>query len=273
MLNRLSTLNRSALTGLVGGVVLVLGMMLVVPAHIGAFFDIPGLIVVLGGTLAATCVSRPLSEVWRVLRSIPALMREAQPQIDADIRQLLRIAEWCRHGNYRAAERELPGLSNDFLRKGMRLVVDGTAREEVARLLQWRIAGHRAHDQSDAQILRTMAAFAPAFGMLGTLFGLVHMLYGIGDSGLQEIGGSMAFALITTLYGIVIANMFCKPLAMKMERNAHQRQVLLNMLLEGVLLVHDKRHPTIIRETLDAYLVQQQVAVPPMPAALSLVKV
>jgi chemotaxis protein MotA len=98
-----------------------------------------------------------------------------------------------------------------------------------------------------------MAVFAPAFGMLGTLFGLVHMLAGLGNSGLGEIGGTMAFAMITTVYGIIFSNLFFKPLAIKMERRINFQVSQLNVLMEGVSQVYQRRHPTQIYETLEAY--------------------
>ena len=257
---KLQDMKKSTVIGLVGGGVLVLGMMLLSPEHIGAFFNIPGLIVVIGGTLAATVVSRPIPDVIRVLRSLPELAKDEQPSVEGEIEQLLRVAEWYRHGNIRAAEKELANVSNPFLRSGIQLVIDRGPLQDLTKVLQWRIAGLRAREQADAQILRTMATLAPAFGMLGTLFGLVHMLSGLGNSGLQEIGATMAFAMAATLYGLLAANLVLKPLSIKMERRTQQRLLSMNMLQEGILLLYDRQHPILIRETLDAYLSHQEGA-------------
>lgn len=257
---KLQDMKKSTVIGLLGGGVLVLGMILLSPEHISAFFNIPGLIVVIGGTLAATVVSRPITDVIRVLRSLPELATDEQPSAGDEIEQLLRVAEWYRHGNIRAAERELANVSNPFLRSGIQLVIDRGPLQDLTKVLQWRIAGLRAREQADAQILRTMATLAPAFGMLGTLFGLVHMLSGLGHSGLQEIGATMAFAMAATLYGLLAANLVLKPLSIKMERRTQQRLVSMNMLQEGILLLYDRQHPILIRETLDAYLSHQEDA-------------
>jgi chemotaxis protein MotA len=146
------------------------------------------------------------------------------------------------------------------LRSGIQLVIDRGPLQDLTKVLQWRIAGLRAREQSDAQILRTMATLAPAFGLLGTLFGLVHMLSGLGHSGLPEIGAAMAFAMAATLYGILAANLVLKPLSIKMERRTQQRLASMNMLQEGILLLYDRQHPILIRETLDAYLSHQEGA-------------
>ncbi len=232
------------------------------------FVDPAGLALVLGGTLVASCISRPPREVWAVLRALPELFSDQDVRPEGDLQGLLRVAEWYRRGNIWEAERELDTLASPFLRSAARLVIDGGPLSEVVKIMHWRIAGQRAREQADANVLRTMAAFAPAFGMLGTLLGLVHLLYGLGDSGLAELGAGMGFALTTTLYGIVVGNLMFKPLALKLERRIGQRMVHLGMLSEGVVLLHEKRHPTLIRETLEAFLEQRQTAVPAMqPAA------
>lgn len=267
----MTLLRHSTVMGLIAGVLLVLGMIVMSPEHIGLFFNIPGLLVVVGGTFAAALVSRPWRDVQTVLRRMPELLRDETSTVAAEMHQLLRFAEWYRLGNLRAAERELANVDHPFLHAGLRMLVDGCQPQDLSKSLQWRMSGLRAREQGEAQILRTLAVFAPAFGMLGTLFGLVHMLSGLGESGLGEIGSSMAFAMITTLYGIVAANLFFKPLAIKLERRTHQRLLQMGMLMEGMLMVFEKRHPTLIRETLEAFELHADAA-SPAPQVLSLVR-
>ena len=257
---RLDTASKSTVIGLAAGGLIVLVMLLLAPSQIGLFLNVPGLLIVVGGTFAATLVSRPFADVVRVLRSLPDLARDEPQSVDEEIGQIQRVAEYYRHGYVRAAEEELQNVANPFLRAGMQLVIDRGPLQDLVKVLQWRIAGLRAREQADSQIVRTMATLTPAFGMVGTLFGLVHMLSGLGGSGLSEVGASMAFAMSSTLYGILLANLLLKPLAIKMERRTQQRLVLLQMLQEGILMLYEKRHPTLIREALEAYLAHQQDA-------------
>ena len=257
---RLDTARRSTVIGLAAGGLIVLVMLLLAPSQVGLFLNVPGLLIVVGGTFAATLVSRPFADVVRVLRSLPDLATDEPLSVDREIDQIQRVAEYYRHGYVRAAEEELQGVGNPFLRAGMQLVIDRGPVQDLIKVLQWRIAGLRAREHADAQIIRTMATLTPAFGMVGTLFGLVHMLSGLGGSGMSEIGASMAFAMSSTLYGILLANLLFKPLAIKMERRTQQRLVLLQMLQEGILMLYEKRHPTLIREALEAYLAHQQDA-------------
>jgi chemotaxis protein MotA len=265
-------MKRSVLISLAGGLVLVTGMLLLSPHGVGAFFSIPGLLVVIGGTLAATLLSRPLNEVRKLMDSVPKLFRADDNNVDRDIAQLLQFAQKHRFGSPRAAENALSEISNPFVAAGLRQVVEGCSLDDLTRSLQWRIAGLRAQESGQTQILYTMAAFAPAFGMLGTLFGLVHMLTEIGDAGLNQIGSSMAFAMVTTVYGIIASNLVFKPLAIKMERRTGHRLMQMSSLMEGVLQVHQKRHPMLIKEALDAYFAHCQTGAATVQVPLTLVK-
>ncbi len=252
--NKLRFLKQSTVIGLLAGGIILFGMILIAPEHMSAFINIPGLIVVFGGTLAATLVCKPLAEVRRVLRNLPDLLNDDKCACDDEVNQLLKVADHYRHGRIRNAEFELSTVTDSFLRTGIQLVLDRSPLEEITKVLNWHIEGTRAQELIEANILRTMATFAPAFGMLGTLFGLVHMLHGLGNNGIAEIGSTMGFAMITTLYGIVAANLFLKPLALKKEQRIQQQVVLMNVLMEGVTQLYARQHPVLIKETLDVLL-------------------
>ncbi len=264
-------MNQSIVVALLGTLLFLVAIVFMLPDNLAAFFNLPGLILVIGGTLVATVVSRPIKDVSSALHKLPTLFREEQDTIEADINQLLRFARCYRSGNLRAAERELAAIDDSFLASGLQQVIDGASLEDLSKSMQWRTAGLRSRDQGETQILYSMAAFAPAFGMLGTLFGLVHMLSGLGDRGLNEIGVTMAFAMITTVYGIIASNLLFKPLAIKMERRTSERLMRLSSLREGILQIHERRHPTLIKESLDAFYAHRQLRVS-KPSQLELVR-
>lgn len=249
---------KSTLFGLLGGGLILITAAVVSHQQFGALFNLPGLLLVVGGTFAATLVSRPARDVLRVLKSLRNLMHDEDVNADRELTQLLEVAQWHRAGNIAAAERSIERIGDPLLRTGAQLVVDREPLDDVIKVMQWRVAGERAREQGDAQILRTMANFAPAFGMLGTLFSLIHMLGNLGHADLGALGVTMSFALTTTLYGLIMANMVFKPLAIKMERRIHHRVLLMNMIVEGIVLLHERRHPAVIREALDTYMLQQR---------------
>src|SRR3546814_15522447 len=101
-----------------------------------------------------------------------------------------------------------------------------------------------------------MAGFAPAFGMVGTLVGLVNLLFLLGDGDMTAIGQQMALALMTTFYGILFANLLLKPVAVKLERRAEQRMIVMNMIMQGISMMCQKRSPALMRETLNSFMHQ-----------------
>jgi len=248
----------STLLGLLGGACVLAATAYIAQQDITGLLNLPGLLMVLGGTLTATLVSRPLRSMVNVFKSLPRLMRDERIEINAEIPHLLDIAYWYRLGNINAAEQAIERVSNPLLRTGARLVIDQEPIHDIVKVLQWRIAGVRDQEQSEAHILRIMSTFAPAFGMLGTLFGLMQMLHGLGQDNLSQIGAAMSFALTTTLYGLVLANVIFKPLAMKMERHIQRRIMSMNFILEGIVLLHQRRHPMVIKESLEMYMGQLQ---------------
>ena len=116
----------------------------------------------------------------------------------------------------------------------------------------------KAKEHAEAQLFRVMAGFAPAFGMLGTLVGLVNLLFLLGDGDMTAIGRQMAMALMTTFYGVLLANLLFKPVAVKLERRTEQRLVLLNTIMQGISMMSQKRSPSMMRETLNAFVAEVQ---------------
>lgn len=218
-------------------------------------FDLPSLILVVGGTMAATLISYPLREVVRVFKVFVIVLRNEQLYAREDLDEIVRVSRKYFHGDIATLDQELQHCKNPFLRTGVQLVIDGAPVADIVELLQWRIAKLKAREAAEAQIFRSMAMYAPAFGMLGTLLGLIDLLHGLqGD--FHRIGASMALAMITTLYGILLANLLFKPIAIKFERRTERRVMQMNIVLEGVTMMAQRRSPSFIRlylESLEAH--------------------
>lgn len=251
-------MNPSTLIGMVVGV-LVLALAIVLTAtDTGDFVNAPGLLIVIGGTMAATFVSYPLREVTRLFRVIGIVLRNERLYAEEDIRELVHVSRLWFQYDLESVERHLRRIRNPFLRTGIQAVIDGTPLDKTVDLLRWRIARMHAMERAEASIFRTMAQFAPAFGMLGTLVGLINMLSQMGDAGISEIGRNMAVALTTTFYGLLLSNLVFKPFAVKLERRTEQRVMLMNMVLEGVTFLSERRSPSFIRETLNSFMTHHE---------------
>jgi len=251
-------MNVSTILGILIGLTLIGGSIALTAEDIWMFLNLPSLIMVLGGTIAATMISYPISELRNVFKALVIVLRNERLYARQDLDELVDVSKLMFQGQLQKADERLNMIKNPFLRTGIQLVLDGSSTDDISSLLQWRIARMRARERAEAQIFRTMASFAPAFGMLGTLLGLINMLSGMDAAGFEHIGQNMALAMITTLYGIILANLVFKPVALKLERRTEQRVMLMNMMVEGVMMMHEKRSPAFLRETLHSFLAQYE---------------
>jgi chemotaxis protein MotA len=249
-------MNPSTLIGIAASLMLLAGVLAWSVDPTATFLNLPGLAIVLVGTLAAGFISYPLREVVRVVRLVGLVFRHERSQAETDIQDLVQLARlWC-SGDVRGVERELAGVHNPFLRTGTELVIAHTPEQEILDLLHWRIARLKARERAEAQIFRSLALYAPAFGMVGTLLGLVNMLATLDATDIGIIGSHMAIALLSTFYGIVLANLILKPVAVKLERRTEERLILMNMILEGVSLMSRRRLPAFIEATLRTFIAE-----------------
>ena len=222
------------------------------------FVNIPGLIIVLGGTIAATLMSFPPRYILQVWRNFLAAMKNERMYDKDDIDEIVRIAKLWNTAQIHKIEDVLHGVRSPFLRTGVQLIIDNSPVEDIMDLLEWRIARLRAKETAEANVFRTMGSYAPAFGMVGTLLGLVNMLYDMSSGGFEQIGLNMAVALITTFYGLIFANLIFKPLAAVLEERTNQRVRTLSMVVEAIHLLSEKRTPSYIRETLYSFLAEYE---------------
>jgi chemotaxis protein MotA len=232
-------------------------MLRVLDSSLALIFDLPGLLVVLGGTLVAAMISQSRRAVFSLLWSLPHKLTEPAEDRREVVRSLLTLADYYRHSDIRGAEAVIKALPASFLKTGLSLVIDRYSKDHLIRILQWHVGKKRDELESEVLLLHTMGGYAPAFGMLGTLFGLINMLYGFGDSQLDHLGMSMGFAMMTTVYGLLVANLIFKPLAVKLQRYVTQRLAWMYAQYEAVLLIYERQHPQVIKAYLDAFVGDQ----------------
>lgn len=248
------SINPSTLLGMLVAAGLI-AMLLALTTHdASVYWNLPGLAIVLGGTLAATLLSFPLQEVLRVFRVFFIILRNEHTYVRENIEEIVNVSKQWFSGNVTAADKKIEHIKSPFLRMGLQLVIDKTPLEDIHDLMKWRMVRLRANETAEAHMFRTMAMFAPAFGMLGTLVGLINMLFAMKDNDFGFIAANLGIALITTFYGIILANLVFKPIAIKLERRTEHRIMLMNMVLEGITLLSKNRSPSYIRETLNSFM-------------------
>ncbi len=251
-------MNFSTILGIIIGLAVVGFVVMVTAIDPLAFLNLPGLIIVLGGTLAATMVSYPGREFFRVFKLMGLVLYDNQPNPEEQVNEIEMLARRWFRDDIRGIENDLENINNTFLKTGVQLVIDKTPLQDIIDLLHWRITRLRAQEQAEAQMFMSMASFAPAFGMLGTLIGLINMLSIMDNRNFSEIGFNLAIALVTTFYGLIMANLIFKPIATKLERRTEKRVMLMTMVMEGVTLMSQRRTPSFIRATLESFIAQHE---------------
>ena len=246
----------STIAGIIAGIGLIVLSIFLSAVEPGIYINLPGLIIVIGGTMAATLVSFPAHELRKVSKALGTVFQRTEYSIRDDIYEIAQAARFRRHGNLAQIEERLAKIDNPFLRTSIQLVVDNTPADEIVNILEWRIKRLREKERAEAHIFNTMASYAPAFGMFGTLVGMVNMLFNVNGPDATNMGHNMAVALMTTLYGVILANLIFKPVAIKLERRTEKRTMIMRMIIEGAIMLAGNRGPVFIRETLKSFSAQ-----------------
>lgn len=248
-------LDLSTLLGLIAGIGLILWG-IVKDSPLTAFVDMSSVFIVFGGTLGAAMVRHSKDEVLNLFRLIKVVFTESKHSPMSIIQVLVGMAEKARREGLLSLEEDAQEVDDPFLHKGIQLVVDGTDPELVRNVLEIEISFLEERHRSGQQIFETLGEFSPAFGMLGTLIGLIQMLGGLDDP--EAVGPGMAKALITTFYGSLAANMFFLPMAGKLRMRSEREVLLRQMIVEGVLSIQAGENPRMVEEKLKSFLAPKQ---------------
>ena len=248
-------------------IAVVLGFALMIYGIIGgggnimeSFVDIPSIIITVGGTFAGILAAFPLS----VLKNVPSHMKIIMGKSKYDpltyIDTIIELAGDARKSGLLILEEKAAALDDPFFKNGIMLIVDAIEEEKVRQILEGDLNYLSARHQEGASIYAKGAAFAPAFGMIGTLIGLVNMLASMdmdSASGASGITSGMAIALLTTLYGSILANLIFAPLANKLSIKSSEEILCKEIIIEGIISIQSGENPKLIREKLTSSLQQR----------------
>jgi chemotaxis protein MotA len=236
--------------GLVVGVIVIVTLILM-GGDLRMFYDIHAIIIIFGGSFAATLIRFPLAAM---LHGLPLGMRFAFTLRSVGARELVDelagLAEIARKSGPVGLEKITP--EDPFLSKGVRFVADGYDADFIRDNLERDRDNFLTHLDEGQKIYRAIGDCAPAFGMIGTLIGLVQMFANMTDP--SKLGPFMAVALLATLYGALVANLFCLPIADKLHVKLVEEEINRTLIIDGILMIRDSKSPTLVREMLLAYL-------------------
>lgn len=217
-----------------------------------SFFDLPSIMITIGGTLASTLANYPLPRIIGILGVVSKAFFNELPEHNEIVRTFVNFAEKARRDGLLSLEEEVDALPDTFIRQGIYLIIDGVNADTIRNILNNEIVFLRERHKTGQGIFTTMAQYAPAFGMIGTLIGLIQMLRNLNDP--ASIGPGMATALITTFYGAIMANLIFLPIAGKLKTRSREEVVLKELTIEGIMSLQAGDSPRIIDMKLKAFI-------------------
>lgn len=216
------------------------------------FLDVPSVLITFGGAFAATLTSTSLSNFIGGLKSFTLIFKPVKVNVPEMITKIIELSNVARKEGLLSLEEAAGNLEDEFMKKGIMLIVDGTDPELVRGILETEMNSiHERHKQRSG-FWDTLGAMGPAWGMIGTLIGLVVMLYNMSDP--SNLGPKMGVALVTTFYGSMLANWICAPTSNKLQANDAIEMQSKEIMIEGLLSIQAGENPRVIEEKLKSFL-------------------
>jgi chemotaxis protein MotA len=242
-------MNKTTIAGLAGGLCLIV-ISCYLAGSLKAFVNLPSLLIVLGGSFASVTISFSADSLRECLKMLKVLMSKRTSEIRPLIDQFVEFSRMIKKNGRMALEKARVG--DPFLKKGMDFVMGNIDPDSTEKMLEQEREAFFEAEMESQKVLDKLAEYSPAWGMIGTLIGLVVMMLRLDDP--SAIGPSMAVALITTFYGAVLANLVFSPLASKAEDHARWNFVLRGIVVEGVLSLSREESPRMLEDRLMAYI-------------------
>ena len=239
----------ATIIGIISGLGLIIGAILS-QGNGAMFFNLPGLMIVLGGTLASTLITFPIGDVLHALQAARQVFGSRKINPNDVVRVIITVTNLSRRQGLVSLSRVR--TDNKILKKALQLIADGAPEEVIRQTLRIEIDAMRTRHGIAQDVFRKMGLYAPAFGMLGTLIGLVQMLRLLDDP--TEVGPAMSIALLTTFYGSLLSSLVFLPIAGKLKARTNLEMINLEIIFEGALSVLQNNNPMLIYEKLSSFI-------------------
>ncbi len=237
--------------GLLAGASLVL-VSILLSSPLEVFIDYPSILMVCGGAVCAAMISFPMQNLFAVAKVMKKALFAKSRDPKTLIADMVKYAEVARRDGILALENLTSQIDDPFIVQGIQMAVDGTDPDLIETILMSDLEAVEARHGEGKAVFDNLGKYAPAFGMIGTLVGLVIMLKNMADP--AAIGPAMAIALLTTLYGAMVSNMFALPLAEKLGRRSKEEMLLKMIVVKGVMSIQSGDNPRIVEQKLKTFL-------------------
>ena len=261
----------ATLFGLATGIALVVYSITAKGGSAEFFWNLPALLLVMGGTLAATFVNYPLKNILSIFKVLKNAFRRTKGGYQKIIDQFTDLSSKARKQNLMSLEGELDKIEDRFMRSGIELAINEKDQNRLRNYLNLELSNMEKRHTIGQELFFYMGTYAPAFGMVGTIVGLIIMMKNFTGGGadmgaaassfefdvatqFKELLSGMGLALLTTFYGLVLANLLFVPLGGKLKRRSDEEIMTKEFMIEGIICLHNRDHPMIVREKLNTFV-------------------
>lgn len=242
----------SPILALLVGIGAILGGNSLEGGHIDSLIQPTALLIVLGGTIGATWLSATDEEVKNMIRMLPRVVRPGLADRKALLDQMLQVAGVVRREGLLAVEAMLPTIQDDFMRRGLRVLIDGYTPDDLTKLLELDMDITEHHGKAAAKVLETAGGFAPTIGIIGAVLGLIHVMNNLSDP--SKLGTGIAVAFVATIYGVGLANLIFLPLGARLKTIVLSEVEIKAMVLTGLQVIATGANPRQVGELLTPYV-------------------
>lgn len=253
-------MNYSSIAGILMAVLVMIGTIVTSVDNAWVFIDYHAAMIVLGGTMAAALTGFSASKMYNMMRVVLVrVFKGALSEYQEVISEIVELARGYRD-NPRHLEESVESINTPFLREAIELTIEGgLTPKDIDHILLKRAQTHFKRYEEDANVFHTLAKFPPAFGLLGAVVGMIALMQGLGGAdAIKTVGPAMAVALVATMYGIAFANFVLIPLGENLSKHNRTDKVIRSMVLDGVKLIRQKKHPLLIEENIKSYLLPSE---------------
>ena len=252
--------------GLVAGIGIIVVGIIQSGGDLFWFYNFNSILIVLGGTLAATLVALPLKAVGNIFNILKKVFIGEQYDYIGTIDEIVEKAQKSRKDGLLSLEADLPNMKAGFFKNGIELAINERESSRLRTFLNLEMNNIQSRHIAGQELFLYMGTYAPAFGMLGTVLGLIVMMNNFAGSGEEssasydvaekfaQLLSGMGLALITTFYGVFMANMIFLPIGGKLKRKSENEMMLKNIVVEGIISIHAREHPILIKEKLMTFV-------------------
>ena len=220
------------------------------------FYNLPSIFITVGGGLASIMISYRIDEIAKIMKVTVKAFSSKQQTPEEVIRLLVELSQKARREGLLSLEAEQERVEDEYIKQSLQLIVDGVEPETIRESMDLELENMKARHSKGQGLFRTAASLFPAWGMIGTLIGLINLLKQLTSP--EKIGPAMAVALITTFYGSILANFICTPIANKLALKSKEEIRQKEMIIEGILSIQAGENPRIMEHKLKTFLSPEQ---------------